>query len=133
MAELIEKQAAIDAVKEYGAFMMEYSEDMSKEDIAENAIRSAKKTMLWILKELPSAQPEPQWIPCSERLPEEKINQNTKDFEKVLCTTAFGDVRAYAFGTPIGTKEPHFWNGPECVDKYVVAWQYMPKPYQEEI
>lgn len=71
-----------------------------------------------------------QWIPCGERLPEEKINPNTLDFEKVLCTTTFGDVRAYAFGTPTGMKEPHFWNGPTCVDEYVVAWQYVPEPYQ---
>ena len=113
--DLISRQAAIDELDK-GAWGVEWDKTLAK-------------TMI---ESLPSAQPELRWIPCSERLPEEKINPNTKDFEKVLCTTVFGNVRAYAFGTPIGTKEPHFWNGPECVDKYVVAWQYMPEPYQAE-
>lgn len=68
----------------------------------------------------------PKWIPVSERLPEEKINPNTSDFEEVLCSTTFGDVRVYKFGTPYGWKEPHFWRGLNVMDEYVKAW--MPKP-----
>ena len=30
---------------------------------------------------------EHRWIPVTERLPEESINSNTSDFEKVLCST----------------------------------------------
>lgn len=43
-----------------------------------------------------------KWIPVSERLPEERINPYTKDFDEVLCTTDWGEVLALKFGTQIG-------------------------------
>lgn len=73
-----------------------------------------------------------KWIPVSERLPEEKINPNTQDFEEVLCSTTFGDVRAYRFGTPCGWKKPHFWHGPGMMDEYVLAWMPKPEPWEGE-
>lgn len=72
------------------------------------------------------ADATPKWVTVSEGLPEEKINPNTSDFEEVLCSTTFGDVRVYKFGTPLGWKEPHFWRGLNVMDEYVKAW--MPKP-----
>ena len=72
------------------------------------------------------ADATPKWISISECLPEEKINPNTSDFEEVLCSTTFGDVRVYKFGTPYGWKEPHFWRGLNVMDEYVKAW--IPKP-----
>ena len=74
----------------------------------------------------------PKWIPVTERLPEQKINQNTLDFEYVLCATTFGDVRPYKFGRRIGQGEPHFWNGAGYVDAYVTHWQPLPEPPKEE-
>ena len=68
------------------------------------------------------------WVSVEERLPEEKINQNTLDFEYVLCATTFGDVRALKFGTPIGWKKPHFWNGCGVMDRYVTHWMPLPEP-----
>jgi hypothetical protein len=61
-----------------------------------------------------SALAEPQWIPCSERLPEER--------QEILATTtdnAWGDVviiRTYY-------KEMH---------KSVIAWMPLPEPYRED-
>ena len=72
-----------------------------------------------------------EWVPVSEKLPEEKINPRTNDFEEVLCTTVWGDVRSYKFGTPIGHDEPHFWCLGEIWDMYITAWQYKPEPYKE--
>ena len=77
---------------------------------------------------IPSAD---KWIPVNERLPEEKINPKTNDFEEVLCTTIWGDVRAYKFGTPIGHDKPHFWLGGGIMDEYVIAWQPLPEPYKK--
>jgi hypothetical protein len=71
-----------------------------------------------------------KWIPVSDRLPEEKINPNTHDFEEVLCSTTFGDVRAYKFGKPFGWEKPHFWHGGGMMDEYVLAWVEKPEPWK---
>lgn len=73
-----------------------------------------------------------EWNPISERLPEEKINPYTNDFDEVLCTTIWGDVRVYKFGKPIGHDKPHFWLGGGIMDEYVIAWQYKPGPFDLE-
>ena len=57
MVDLIDRQAAIDAVSEYATIWMSYTDDMSASDIAQEAINSAKDTMIRILKEQPTAQP----------------------------------------------------------------------------
>ena len=74
-----------------------------------------------------------EWIPVSERLPEEKLSGGAFgfDFEEVLCTTIWGDVRAYKFGEAIGHDKAHFWLCGEIMDEYVIAWQPLPYPYQE--
>jgi len=76
-------------------------------------------------------KPQDQWIPVSERLPEEKINPKTNDLEEVLCTTIWGDVRHYKYGKPIGYDEAHFWYGWGIMDKDVIAWQPLPEPYKK--
>ena len=60
------------------------------------------------------------WIPCSERLPEEKINPVTNDFYEYQVTFKSGkvtDVRHYKFG------RGHWWNCGQNMDKYVTAWR----------
>ena len=72
-----------------------------------------------------------RWIPCTERLPEEKINHNTRDFEEVLCTTIWGDVRSYKYGKPFGHDKAHFWHGCGIIDdEEVIAWMPLPEPYR---
>ena len=77
-------------------------------------------------------RPHGEWIPVSERLPEEKINPNTRDFEEVLCTTTWGDVRHYKYGKPKGHDKAHFWYGFGIMDKEVIAWMPLPEPYKKE-
>ena len=72
------------------------------------------------------------WISVKDGLPDEKQSEITHDFGYVLCATTFGDVRAYKFGTPIGWKEPHFWNGCGNMDEYVTHWMPLPEPPKEE-
>ena len=74
----------------------------------------------------------PRWIPVTERLPEQRINQNTWDFEYVLCATTFGDVRPFKYGRQIGQGDAHFWNGAGYVDAYVTHWMPLPEPPKEE-
>ena len=78
----------------------------------------------------PMVKPKQEWILCSERLPEEKINPITHDFEEVLGTTIWGDVRHYKYGTPIGHDEAHFWYGFGTMDEEVIAWMPLPEPYK---
>ena len=72
------------------------------------------------------------WIPVDKKLPEERINPMTNDFYEYQVTAKFGeiiDIRHYKFG------KGHWWHGPAIVDKYVIAWQHLPEPYElkEEI
>lgn len=108
--------------------MMEQAAD-AVEDLT--ARFNAAYAVGWAVGEEAAKSKMPQWIPVSERLPEEKTNPNTLDFEYVLCATTFGDVRAYKFGTPIGWDKPHFWNGGGLhgvMDRYVTHWMPLPGP-----
>ena len=58
MDELISRQAAIDAINRYGSVWMEYTEIMSVDELAERALKASKQSMVKILHDLPSAQPE---------------------------------------------------------------------------
>ena len=69
------------------------------------------------------------WIPCADRLPDEKVNPISQDFYEYQVTAKFGeimDVRHYKFGNG------HWWNGPGIADKYVIAWKDQPEPYRPE-
>jgi len=110
--------------------------DCTQEEIAEILMYArigANNSMIGVHKHYISVEDTelPRWIPVSEGLPEEKINPRTNDFERVLCTTIWRDVKAYKFGKPIGQDKPHFWLGNVIMDEYVTAWQPLPEPYQE--
>ena len=84
------------------------------------------------LNELPPAQPQPQWIPCSERLPKEEYvlisKKPTKLSGSKWCVTV-----------AIRTADPRsgkiYWRdiGFDTIpDDNVLAWMPRPKPYREE-
>lgn len=99
-------------------------------DDAIDALEKAKETyidrrviigkMQDILNDLPSAQPEPKWIPCSERLPEEGA-----------------EVFVYLYDRPspyIAWVDDGDWYTEDFeVDErdYPTAWMPLPEPYQE--
>ena len=69
------------------------------------------------------------WISVKDRLPEEKENPYTQDYQEVLCVlkTRFGtDVRVYKFG------KGHFWNGPTEIDRMISHWMPFPELPKEE-
>lgn len=73
------------------------------------------------IEQLPSAQPEPQWIPCSERLPE----------KPVLCCSKVGTM---IIGLPVpNTMSVTGYNadGDVCLMPNCVAWMPLPEPYAE--
>ena len=68
------------------------------------------------------------WIPCSERLPEEKINPVTEDYYEypvIYKNNDVVDIRYYKFGNG------HWYHGFQIMDDYVTAWQPLPEPYKE--
>lgn len=88
---------------------------------------------------LPSAQPEQQWIPCSERLPEEDvevlISYRYKDGEGDtshvnIDITTYGQM--YFGGNKVGNHK--HWRAPfEYFESNyeVIAWMPLPEPYSE--
>ena len=72
-------------------------------------------------EQLPSAQPEQRWIPCSERLPE--------DYTVVLVYTSVGGYfTAYFDGICWYHAGLHMMR----IYSDVVAWMPLPKPYDAE-
>lgn len=71
------------------------------------------------LLSLPSADAE--WIPCSERLPEEG--------EKVLASTT-NTVFTQVFKGTHGTSDSWWWNNNTI--KTIYAWMPLPEPYRED-
>jgi hypothetical protein len=134
MSDLIDRQAAIDTAIEAAD---NWDGGYSKE--RERFIRDA-------LEELPSAQPEQQWIPCSERLPE--------DIRPVIVTWKNTDPASYYqyivgkhfTGTACFKNGKWYWYSSVTEDmlseygRYdleefdeaieCIAWMPLPKPYE---
>ncbi len=72
------------------------------------------------------------WISVKDRLPEERINPLTQDFQNVICFCEFGgmpkhtDIRVYGFGKRAWENEPHFWHGPQIIDGVITHWMPLP-------
>ena len=102
MDRLISLQAAIDALCEDYCFG---HHDCKRYPKCEN---------LRAIQKLPSAQPEQQWIPVTERLPE---------YGTAVLT--YNDDDEYEINHIIDEDDGEwFWNG-------VVAWMPLPEPYKE--
>lgn len=101
-----------------------------------------------VIKDLPSAQPEQRWIPCSERLPEDLeevnvtwVNHIPEPYYDFLKDKPFTGSAVYYRGE-------WFWYSSRCVDilaEYgtngmdkvddgveITAWMPLPEPYKGE-
>ena len=76
-----------------------------------------------ILNDLPSAQPEQQWIPVSEGLPKKDGRYQVTRHDDVT-NTEFIDILWYEKNT--------WWNRQATGDYAVTAWMPLPEPYQAE-
>ena len=134
---LISRQAAIDLVRDVCDAIMSgceswydpETEDEVYKDIREvDAILKCNKEVRIALRNMPSAQPEQPWIPCSERFPEQ--------CEWYIITLNTGNV---AFGY---WSDLHGWIKyddhivvqevkPEPFE-WVLAWAPLPKPWGGE-
>ena len=105
MSSLIERQAAIDALAEW------------HDEAITNRINN-----------LPSAQ---QWIPCSERLPEEeKVYLVTFAIEKVGMSSWHKDTFNRGFNRGFDVYLTGVTEDGECEYFGVVAWMEKPEPWK---
>ena len=104
-SDTISRQQAIDALKE------KVFHNLSDEFYG----------AMQVLDELPSAQPEQRWIPCSERLPEEG--------EVVLTQAKFKDDVKMAVSSRI---DYNYWTTWGTRDINIIAWMPLPEPARLE-
>lgn len=128
VGDMISRQAAVDAI--YAVINPDAS--------------WVAKLILGNVERLPSAQPEQQWIPCSERLPER--------YGWYLCTLKDGRVNCYYWnnkGEWVDNGKKHFFDLYNIRSRYtgeeinpeqegsvywtdwVIAWMPLPEPYKE--
>lgn len=67
-----------------------------------------------ILEQMPPAQPEPQWIPVSERLPEDSEYHLVTEYHMVSFARYW---------------EHRWWDAFGDKAKFVTAWMPLPEPY----
>ena len=131
MDDIVSRSAAIDAVE----FGITYAKAVNKEtgEIRElfkegndELIKAVER-----IKELPSAQPEPQWIPCSERLPENG-RQVLVYARSVHYALAKYDEMRDADG--VYRKQWVTFDAwkPFYTIKEVIAWMPLPEAYKKE-
>ena len=139
MDDLIDRQAAIDAIancticgdeKTLRAYVAKHNLDNEWSGGVLEAINA--------VEDLPSAQPELRWIPCSERLPEEygeflvtmTEKAKAKDLGFDIDETYIRKMRYNSNGWQLPRHIPSWIN--EAVKDEVLAWMPLPEPYQEE-
>ena len=121
MNDLISRQAAIDALAKFVPYAIC---DESTESYT-NGLTDAYN----LICQLPSAQPEPRWIPCGERLPEEEEKSYW------VCLDGGGQCQCRwtnnMYG--LGANKWDKW-GWHVMDKpqysRVIAWMPLPEPYR---
>ena len=117
----ISRQAAIDAINHICPVDTEY--DCTLLD---------RVDVRCVLSDLPPAQPEPQWIPCSERLPEED------QYNLVTMQHANGeiDVVIARLVKPYSKKVPWEWESDDAEWTWSFgngfAWMPLPEPWRGE-
>ena len=103
-----------------------FAEEELTEDFKDGVL-----TVLEMLKIEPSAQPEPQWIPCSERLPEEKTAYylvTIANHGRFFTTTLPDNVETVRWDYD-RRKGKDSWHW--CTERTVIAWMPLPEPYKE--
>ena len=122
--DTISRQAAIEAVHKNYDTILDFKTDG----------KTISSSIEDILSNLPPAQFEKRWIPCSERLPDR--------FGKMLVTfiprTLWTYVIIANYSDLMGIAKPCFWIGNVGKDDFanitsqVVAWMPLPEPYKED-
>lgn len=91
--------------------------------------------------DIPSAQPEQRWIPCSERLPERIINGDVETVQEFFVTVKERwPGGEWIYNTDVAEFPGDYiddiwqtWNDwREGQEVHVIAWIPLPEPYKED-
>lgn len=126
---MTDKVSSEDFIKAFGNGVKDNREIIQISVFCENADEKAVADLKAELQSVIETRPQGEWIPVSERMPEEIINPVTNDFYEYICTFHLDyvdDVRVYKFG------KGHWWLYGQMMDKYVTAWMPRPEPYTEK-
>ncbi len=89
---------------------------------------SWKDAVIDTLAAMPSAQPKPQWIPCSERLP----HGSCSDLVNVSIHDDSGDTPFDYTSCGWVTTDGEYWIVDNEINNHVVAWMPLPEPWRGE-
>lgn len=130
MDDLISREAAIDALRyaQHRFTVADEAGGMGTVKWSEDVIYFAAAER--VLTDLPSAQPEQRWIPCSKRLPEAGVRYQVT-FES--GEVGYADFRNKIFLSDGSAKE-NVWETERYYedDGEVIAWMPLPEPYKGE-
>jgi len=117
MNDLIIRQAVIDAIDAV------FPVDPMKSEYAQGIACGAALAKTYV-EQLPSAQPESQWIPCSERLPH---------YSETVIVSILDDTGDYNLNyTDVGwITHDGTWIVDNDENNMVTAWMPLPEPYKE--
>ena len=128
MSDLIDRQQVIDAVV--------------KESQADGAYGYIDtRSIVNLLNDVPSAQPEPQWISCGKKLPEDQqkcllilLMGGGKYVDVGTYSTDLYSVDKYAFADKKGVTGWYYRDSEYgfCEHYGVTAWMPLPDPYEPE-
>ena len=119
--DTISRREALDALTKQADEMSRWCERYQEQ-------RKGVLTARNIIKDLPSAQ---QWIPCSERLPEEeKVYLVTFAIEKVGMSSWHKDTFNRGFNRGFDVYLTGVTEDGECEYFGVVAWMEKPEPWK---
>ena len=110
MKDLIDRRTAIDAV-------------LDRMDVEKYGRNAKPEEIQWALEKLPPAQPEPHWIPRSERLPEHGGRYLISVLDGINRRTTVAPYLPRCKAWTM-TGRMAYWK--------VIAWMPLPEPWKED-
>lgn len=123
MSDLISRQVAIDTLEEG---FKDATEGVDKLSPTYGLIKAVTGIYKCLIGKLP---PEPHWISCSERLPEEDVDVLCQTFGGTILVASYGTLYPYPWSTEKGWITAEFTRFSK---ETVTAWMPLPEPYKAE-